>query len=140
MGTLLSLATIKEHEAKIAPWYFDDTYYSIDSRTYVFAWPSKQFEYLTSIHSDVIRDVKTSIRRWIELRVAGTVIYDTCDKSYRIYYTPDQDWHRSHSIENMWYRFWFDNPEDATAFTLQFSDVVSPITSTHPTRHYTPEF
>jgi hypothetical protein len=143
MGTLIGLHEIKADGAPKVPWYFDDAYYSADGRgTYRFDWPSKNFPHMVSIHEDIMIEVgnKPKIRRWVEQQITETVIYDVVDKSYRIYYTKDLDWDRSHRVTNNWYRLWFENEESALAFKLKFGNIVSPITDTHPTRHYEPVF
>jgi hypothetical protein len=143
MGTIIGLHEIKDNGAPKAPWYFDDAYYTSDGRgTYRFKWPSTHFPHMVSIHEDVIVEQgnRSKIRRWVEQQITETVIYDVFDKSYRIFYTKEQDWNRSHNVTNKWYRLWFENEESALAFKLKFGDIISPITDTHPTRHYEPVF
>lgn len=143
MGTIIGLHEIKDNGAPKAPWYFEDAYYSADGRgTYRFTWPSPQFPFMVSVHEDdmITPTIRPQVRRWVEQQITETVIYDVFDKSYRIFYTKEHDWNRSHSVSNKWYRLWFENEESALAFKLKFGDIVQTITDTHPTRHYEPQF
>lgn len=139
MGKLLKLELIRQDA--LATFYFDDATYH-DGR-YTFKWPSEHFPGVVAIHEDRLDPTeanfssRVAIRKWIE-QTDGTVIFTTVDKSYNLYHTKAKEWDRMHRISNYWYQFWFEDEESALAFVLRFSDIVSPITDTHPTRHYEP--
>lgn len=127
---------------ELARFYFDDaTYYN---GRYCFKWPSIHFPYMVSIHEDRLASYeektgsRVAIRKWIENSINDTVIFTTVDKSYKLYHTKAKEWDKMHQVSNHWYQFWFEDEASALAFALRFGDIVSPMTDTHPTRHYEP--
>ena len=140
MGKLLTLQSLKSDS--ISMYYFDDTR-SYGDNQYSFRWPSKYFPYVVSIHEDQLYPYegtppRVAIRKWIEETLNETVVISEVDKTYKLYHTKAKSWDRMHEVHNVWYQFWFENEESVTAFTLRFGDIVSPVTDTHPTRHYEP--
>lgn len=136
MGRLISLTDISGKER----WYFDDAFYDayVTPSKYQYAWPSKNYPFAISVHNDILSNrLRIQIRQWIETNVDTTVIFDNVDKSYRHYYNMDEPPVRDNyrDIASSWTRFNFDNELSALAFSLVFSEIVSPITSTHPTWH-----
>ena len=141
MGKLLTLRDFREDEGRLAVWYFKDAYYDgySTNRGYKFVWPNDTFPHCVSIHDDDMGDSRPIIRKWIEQNIPGTVIYGTTNKTYRVWYSNDptkRDWDHTSEINNNQSQFYFEDGEDALAFSLRFSDLVKPITEDHPTRHY----
>lgn len=141
MGKLLTLSDFKGDEGRLAVWYFKDAYYDGYSniRGYKFEWPNDAFPHCVTIHEDEIGDNRPIIRKWIEQNIAGTVIYGTTNRTYRVWYSNDptkQDWDHTSEIHNNWLQFYFEDGEDALAFSLRFSNLVRPMTDDHPTRHH----
>jgi hypothetical protein len=117
-------------------WYFPDAYFSVDARAYKYAWPNPAFPAHVAINDDDMTNARRiEIRRWIEQHVAGTVIADFPDKSYRIYFNDKYEWGKHWEINNKWHVFYFVLKQDAMMFKLAFSEYVKPLTDTHPTRH-----
>ena len=136
MGKLITLTELSATESDKATWYLADSYFNCDKRCYNFPWPNKEFPYTVAIHADEILDNKLSIRKWIERNDVGTVIYEYVRKSYTVWRGPSRDWDKTTEISNCWNVFYFEDSETALAFTLQFSNLVRPMTENHPTRHY----
>ena len=115
-------------------WYFEDTYYSTEGRRYVYKWPSKNFSYSVAIHSDDIdNSVRIQIRRWIELNLSETVIYDTLCHDYRWHYHETiKDWQHSYEVQNKWITFHFEDENSYLMFRLAFSNLVKDPTKHHP--------
>lgn len=131
MGRLVSLSDLD-----LTPgWYFTDTWYSSEGRRYVYKWPSPDFPYHVSIHSDTINlcnDRRIKIRQWIERNLSETVIFSIVEKSYRVYFGEDRSWDSSYERKNDWYVFYFEDEHSAMMFRLAFSEYVKDISDLHP--------
>jgi len=137
MGKLLFKDDIKH-----ADWYFKDAYYKSHGgglSEWSYKWPNPEFPNQAAIHADEMLDNRLSIRKWIDRNDVGTVIYEYIRKSYRVWWSSDpkkRDWEYTKEISNCWIVFHFEDSEAALAFTLQFSNLVRPITEDHPTDHF----
>lgn len=133
MGRLISI----DDARKIPEWYFSDTYYSHGggNSRWMFSWPSKDFPHLNTIHQEhLTQEHRPRLRRWIDNNITDTVIYDTVDHSYRIFYGGEGNWEHSYEVRNLWYRFFFEDANTALTFKLAFSDLIKDITPHHPGR------
>lgn len=134
MGTLVS-----KNNLSLSPdWYFHDAYTSYDNRdAWGYQWPSPQFPYVLYIHCDTLRENKSlrcDIRKWIDARAVGTVIFEFIKKNYYIYrQTTDRDWARSIERTNVWMGLYFECPESTIAFKLQFNEHIRELSDMHPT-------
>ena len=135
MGKLLFKVDIKH-----ADWYFKDAYYKSHGggpAEWSYKWPNPEFPIHVAIHNDEIDNI--AVRKWIDRNDVGTVICEYVRKSYRVWYSSDpkkRDWDNTSEISNCWYSFWFEDSEAALAFSINFVDVVRPLTEDHPTKHY----
>lgn len=130
MGKLLFYNDVSDQRSK---WYFDDAYFSTDRRGYIFKWPSPNFPIILAINEKIITNsIRCSIRKWIEEKILSTVITDTEDKSYRVFYGQPHDWERSYDIPNYWCRFHFEDEKDALLFKITFAEYIKPITDKNP--------
>ncbi len=137
MGQLIFLHEINRDDAYTAPWFFKDAYFSGDSRSYRYAWPSPQYPARVCIHADdIINTDRIEIRKWVEKFSDSIVIHNQIDKSYRTYRTEECISDQYSDISNRWNAFYFEDEETATAFSLRFSNIIKPFTDTHPTRHW----
>jgi len=133
MGKLIN----RDELCNDADWYFSDAFwdsYTSPSR-YKYKWPSDDFPIVITIHDEILDSkLKPTIRKWIEINVLGTVIYETIDKSYRHYWEGNNNWDHSYAVINIWWAFYFQDEESATLFKLRFGDIIQPITDKHPTK------
>lgn len=138
MGQLISLTSIRKDDGSQfnAQWYFTETYFSTDRRSYIFEWPSKDYPICVAISRDDIKQSRNEIRKWILSTDVGTVIYEEMNKSYKVYYGTGRNWDNKSDIANYWDLFYFSESESALMFNLRFAHIVKPITDNHPTRHY----
>jgi hypothetical protein len=137
MGQLIALHDLYKSESIIdASWYFNDAYFSTNSRRKIFEWPSKDFPYSAAIHVDDMAKNKTIIYKWVHRSHVGTVIYEYKDMTYRVWYGDKRDWDHSSEITNKWDIFHFEDEETLLVFKLEFSHIIRPLTEDHPTRHY----
>jgi hypothetical protein len=129
MGRLLYKNDIDD-----APWFFEDAYYSHEGRRYMYEWPSSNFPYCVAIHSDNINNkIRIRVRKWIELNLQETVIFDILKNDYRWYWHKTiKDWDHSYEVGNSWLRFHFENEQSAMMFRLAFSEIVKTPTKHHP--------
>jgi len=120
-----------------ATWYFSDAWLDSSSRRYRFDWPSPDYPVQVCMQQDEIyrkNSRKIEIRRWIENNITGPVIMDTIDKSYKKYYGKSYEWDKHYDVNNVWYRFHFEDSESALAFSLKFNDWIRVPTDWHPKR------
>jgi hypothetical protein len=127
-------------------WYFEDAYYTRNGGRdgYDYKWPNPSFPYQVAIYYKHLEGNKTKIeiRRWIELNINDTVISNTINKSYEVYYgdeeirdgdrEPYDFWDKHYDVEHRWMVFHFEDEHSALAFRLRFSDIVSEITERKP--------
>lgn len=63
-----------------------------------------------------------------------TVIFDTVDKHYRVYYGDERSWDRSYEQSNQWLAFYFSREDTFLMFKLRFSDYIKELTELNPYR------
>lgn len=134
MGQLHTLSQV----TLLAPYYFNDAYYSSESSRYIFKWPSTQYPEIIGIHLHHFerKSLYVEIREWIEDHLIETVIVDNIELSYKVVRkgVPHwEKWDKCWDINNEWLRLHFRKPESAVAFKLRFSEYIQPITEKSPT-------
>lgn len=105
-------------------------------------FPNDEFKSMSAIHYDDLPygPLWVEIRRFVERSLSDTVLYDLVNRSYWHQPLPENllDNPRGYTVENHWFRFWFENETDQTMFNLRFADLVKPITPHHPHKKLQP--
>lgn len=124
MGRLLNKLNID-----LTPrWYFADVNWDTFKDTHYYPFPNSNFPHCLAINIVSVNDVlKSTIRKFVNRQLLGDVILHEIDASYRVYTTPDKEWDRSYTVSLKYHGFYFEEEDDAVAFKLRFSDLITDV-------------
>lgn len=97
-----------------------------------------QYPVMLSVHHDafLVEGTRVKIRRFVRDRLVGDVFVTTEDRTYQWLDRSDRSMsHVRGTISHGYTHFHFETDEDATIFSMYFSDIVSRVTNRHPTKH-----
>lgn len=129
MGTMHRIADLTSN----LNWYVRNVNFGRDGQHAKF--PNAEFPRMLAIHTDHLKTsgIWIRIRKFVEQSLGDAVLIDYISRSYWYEYGGQNPWdHNGYSIDNDWYRFWFESETDMVLFNLQFRDLIQPISAEHP--------
>lgn len=103
----------------------------------------KTYPHVLNIHHDVIEDLAygydntfyIELRRFVERRCEGDVMYDYKNMSYKWWWNKDakSDWERKYSdVQHGYWYFYFESENDKGMFALTHAEKLSKVQDYHP--------
>lgn len=119
-------------------WYFPDAHYETSyNRGEGWRYSDESgFPHLSAIHDKQWKkEMKVELRRFIERRLLGSVLYSKNDLSYsyRSSYVRDGKDHAFDSkVSHLYHEFRFEESDDQMLFHLQYAGLLSEVNERHP--------
>lgn len=119
MGRLVTLKMLENNDLG-ASWYLNNDRDRL---------PNEQYAHRIAIDYQDLNPHKVAIREWIENNLSSVVILTQRDLMY--YYQYGKSWEGGYQISHGYFMFFFTTEQEAMAFSLRFSDIITAV----PTRY-----